>query len=287
VGRPVCRDGPIIDPFGDAINGCKELPGDSWRHRHDACKVAIARECLASKLPHDVEVYGLFAHLLPAVATEEGGDLQWARARQGLVPDFRLRLPTPQGPTDCLAELKCIGAGVTWHPRGRKGTGVERRAKTLPGCYRRGLAKYDRQFHGTAGRETGPLVQLLQSYGKLETLVVGPWGNGSKDLHQLVRTLAECRVGARARARGRGGSDWELGGTMGQIRRDLSLDFVRAQALCTIARLGQLGEGAREAARRREQATREEEGRRREQQAHFQAHVRGRGADRAGEIFAH
>ena len=38
--------------------------------------------------------------------------------RQGLVPDFRLRLPTPQGPTDCLAELKCFGAGVTWHPRG-------------------------------------------------------------------------------------------------------------------------------------------------------------------------
>ena len=72
---------------------------------------------------------------------------------------------------------------------------------------------------------------------------------------------------------------------MGQIRRDLSLDFVRAQALCTIARLGQLGEGARAAAQRRQQATREEEGRRREQQAHFQAHVQGRGVNRAGEIF--
>ena len=62
--------------------------------------MAISRECDAAKLPHDVEVYGLFAHLLPAVATEQGVELQFARACQGLVPDFRLRLPMPQGPTD-------------------------------------------------------------------------------------------------------------------------------------------------------------------------------------------
>ena len=108
--------GPIIDPYGDAVMCCNKLPGDTWRTRHDTCKMAISRESVAAKLPHDVEVYGLFAHLLPAVATEQGGELQWARARQGLVPDFRFRLPTPQGPTDTLAELKVISAGSTWHP---------------------------------------------------------------------------------------------------------------------------------------------------------------------------
>ena len=219
------------------------------------------------------------------MVTAQGGNLEWARARQGLVPDYRLRLPTPQGPTDVLAELKVIGAGISWHPRGQKGTGVERRAATLPGDYKRELAKYDRRFHNATGGEAGPLVRLLQSYGKLETLVVGPWGNGSKDLHQLVRTLAECRVSARARARGWEGPDWELGEVMGQIRRALSLDFVRAQALCTIARIGQLGEGARAAGQRRQQATREEEGRRREREAHYLAHIRGRGVDRAGDIY--
>ncbi len=56
--------------------------------------------------------------------------------------------------------------------------------------------------------------------------MVGPWGNGSKDLHNLVRTMAECRVAARARARGWPASDWELGEVMGQIRRDLSLDYM-------------------------------------------------------------
>ena len=209
-----------------------------------------------------------------------------ARARQGLVPDFRLRLPTPQGPTDCLAELKCIGAGVTWHPTGRKGTGVDKRAAGLASYYKRELAKYDRRFHNTQGEETGPLVRLLQSFRKLEALVVGPWGNASKDLHQLIRTLTECRVAGRVRARGQEASDWELGQVMGQIRRALSLDAIRAQSLCLLARLCYLGEGAHAAADRRQQAAREEEGRRRDQMAHYMAHIRGRGVSRAGEVFS-
>ena len=71
-GRPVCHGGPANDLFGDALMGCKELPGDTWRHRHNTIKVAISRECLASKLPHNVEVYSLFAPLLPAVVTQQG-----------------------------------------------------------------------------------------------------------------------------------------------------------------------------------------------------------------------
>ena len=144
----------------------------------------------------------------------------------------------------------------------------------------------NRRFHNTQGEETGPLVRLLQSFGKLEALVVGPWGNASKDLHQLIRTLAECRVAGRVRARGQEASDWELGQVMGQIRRALSLDAIRAQSLCLLARLCYLGEGAHAAADRRQQAAREEEGRRRDQMAHYMAHIRGRGVSRAGEVFS-
>ena len=165
------------------------------------------------------------------------------------------------------------------------GTGVERRAATLAPYYRRELAKYDRRFHNTREGDVGPLVSLLQSFGKLEGLVVGPWGNGSSDLHSLVRTLAESRVAHRVRARGQQASDHELGVVMGEVRRALSLDFVRAQALCLLSRLTFLGEGARAAAGRRQQATREEEERRRVQLAHYWAHVRGRGVPRAGEVY--
>ena len=162
---------------------------------------------------------------------------------------------------------------------------MDKRASALQGYYRRELAKYDTRFHGTTGRETGPLVTLLESFGKLEGLVVGPWGNGSKNLKNLVRTLAECRVASRERARGQEALDWELGVVTGQIRQALSLDFVRAQGLCLLSRLCHLGEGARAAVARRQQAGREEEARRREQTAHYLAHVQGRGVRRAGEIY--
>ena len=71
----------------------------------------------------------------------------------------------------------------------------------------------------------------------------------------------------------------------GQIRRALSLDFARAQGLCLLSRLCHLGEGARAAVARRQQAGREEEARRREQTAHYLAHVQGRGVRRAEEIY--
>ena len=174
-------------------------------------------QCLAAKLPHDVEVYGIFADLLPATEVEEGGELQWVRARQGLVPDFMLRLPTPEGPTDSLAELKVISAGVSWYPRGVEVRGTDKRAGLLQGEYRRKLAKYDRSYHGASQSQTGPLVSRLEGYGKLESMVVGPWGEGSKDLHLLIKNLAEQKISARIRGRGGGGSDLELGQALSQI----------------------------------------------------------------------
>ena len=87
---------------------CRKLPGDTWRARHDTRKLAIADEFLHAGLVHDCEVYGLFADLIPTQAVSQGETLQWGRARQGLVSDFRIRLPTPEGLSDQLAELKFV-----------------------------------------------------------------------------------------------------------------------------------------------------------------------------------
>ena len=73
-------------------------------------------------------------------------------------------------------------------------------------------------------------------------------------LHNLVRTLAKCRVASREQAREKEAWDLELGLVTGQIRRALSLDFVRAQGLCLLSRLGHLGKGATAALARRQQA---------------------------------
>ena len=79
VGKTLGRRGGVIDPYGDTIMNCSEIPGDSWRHRHDTGKMAITTECYDSKLPIDCEVYGLFSDLLPAAAEANGGGLEWGR----------------------------------------------------------------------------------------------------------------------------------------------------------------------------------------------------------------
>ena len=77
----------------------------------------------------------------------------------------------------------------------------------------------------------------------------------------------------------------ELGQVIGQIRRQLSCTFIRSQALCLLSRIGQLGPGAKAAAHRRSEALRADTARRREAQAHWQAHIKGRGLGRGGMVF--
>ena len=59
----------------------------------------------------------------------------------------------------------------------------------------------------------------------------------------------------------------------------------RAKALCLVSRLGQLGAGAKGAAERRKAAQKAEYGRQLEAQAHWMAHVRGRGLGKSGSFF--
>ena len=60
--------------------------------------------------------------------------------------------------------------------------------------------------------------------------MVGPWGEGSKDMHSLVKTIAETKVATKARALGRDLSDKELGIVVTQLRKYLSNSFIQAFA---------------------------------------------------------
>ena len=293
VGKPVGTKGQVIDKFGDAVLCCGEIPGDSWRHRHDTVKMAIYQEACLSKVPADCEVYGLFGDLLPAALLEEGGELQWGRARQGKVPDFKFLVPTPDGPRPSLAELKIISAGKTWYPRGIKGKGTSRRAARLNHEYEMKLHDYDVRFHGATQRRAGqlepapgPLVARFRDLGGLEDgqLVAGPWGDLSPDLHKLLLVFAESQVAAMSRAQGWEAGPGQLGKVMGEVRRALSVTVVRANALCLMERLSQLGPGAGAAAKRRHGALQLEERRRQERQA-FDLTWQGRGSSRVGRAF--
>ena len=88
------------------------IPGDLFRFRHDTVKTVLTFFfCLTSKIRAECEVYGLFRDLIPVEALEAEEDLQRGRGRQGLLPDFRIEIPTPEGePEYRLAELKIKGA---------------------------------------------------------------------------------------------------------------------------------------------------------------------------------
>ena len=104
VVKTVGWKGITIDMYGDAVMNCDDLTGDTWRH--DTVKTAIVSECLDAKLPHDCEVYGLFADLLSAIAEDDGGGLEWGRARQGLIPAFRPETANPRGDHRLLSRTK-------------------------------------------------------------------------------------------------------------------------------------------------------------------------------------
>ena len=71
---------------------------------------------------------------------------------------------------------------------------------------------------------------------------------------------------------------------MGETRRALSVTIVRANALCLLERLSQLGPGAGAAAKRRQVAVRMEERRRQDRQA-FDLAWQARGTSRVGRAF--
>ena len=160
----------------------------------------------------------MFRDLIPVEALAEEETLQRGRGRQGLLPDFRLDLPGPgAGPgalgnvESKLAELKVIGAVETYYPRGgaraRNKKGVERRAGLIPGEYRRPLAALDTRYHGVVEGKRGPLLRGLEGQGQLLTWVMGAWQEGSKDVHDLLETLADNKVAVLGLARGREASD--------------------------------------------------------------------------------
>ena len=70
----------------------------------------------------------------------------------------------------------------------------------------------------------------------------------------------------------------------GEIRRVMSITIVRANALCLLGRLSQLGPGVGAAARRRQEALRLEERRRRDREA-FDMAWHARGSCRVGRAF--
>ena len=90
--------------------------------------------------------------------------------------------------------------------------------------------------------EVGPCVARFEIFGDILELVVGAFGEESSELDRVVTAMAESRVLYLSRESGKPVRDGCRSAVLAQYRR---------QAACLTARLGNLGEGAKQAAGRR------------------------------------
>ena len=287
---PVCKDrvGSMVgkrsvDIFGDNIMSAA-LPGDHWRTRHDKLKMTLNSICTWARLPTTCEVWGLFSHLIPnkALSRIEGG-----RKRQGLVPDFRLEMPSGTGGTEYrLAELKVISCCDTWYKPSKSANtrATEKRANGLQIEYHRKAKKVDQDLLGVGEGEKGPVERRLDEFGNLIGLCFGAWGEASTDVHNLIQTLAESRLKFQGLQAGRPRSKQELGLIVGQVRRRLSLAAVKAQADCLLSRIHQVGPGNTQLAKKREWAVMEDMRMKRERGAQWLLQYEGTQSLRKGFI---
>ena len=272
-----------VDLYGDNVVS-EVLPGDHWRIRHDSIKMTINSVCQWARVPSTVEVWGLFSHLIPSQALSR---IDSGRARQGLVPDFRLQLPLKTGNSQAsLAELKIISCCDTWYKpsAGSRVRGTDKRAEGLQSDYRTKAKNIDRDILGAQSR--GPVERRLDEFGQIIGLVFGPWADASKDVHSLIGTLAESRLRFQMLQQGRpeGGSDNELAIIVGQLRRKLSLAVTKANVTCLLSKLHQVGPGNKQLAKKRDWVLQEDEKMRRERNAQWIRNVDGVTSKQKGMI---
>ena len=273
VGEKVGKS--VVDVFGDNIMAAA-LPGDHWRTRHDTVKLCINSLCKWARIPATVEVWGLFSHLIPQEALNR---MESGRARQGLIPDFRLEIPAETGESNVvLAELKVISCCTTrYQPgRGNKVRATDRRAQGLEAEYRRKAKTLDKSILGTADQR-GPVEKRLDEFGTLVGLCIGAWGEGSQDVHMLIEKMAKSRLKHQMLEEGRpeGGSDNEYAIIVGQIRRRLSVTALKAQVACLLSRLHQIGAGNKQLAQKRSWAIKQDDLMRQERKSQWARRIEG------------
>ena len=196
VGSRINNDSTrLCDPYGLNLLGGSILPGDAWRKRHDHVKWALVEALNSMDVDVECEVLGLFSQFV----SQEGRDhlMSSHRARQGLIPDFKMTV----GNRSHLMDLKGISLCHTWYVLKQRQTdpkplwAVEARAKEIPRYYlRRAHANIDVEFNGTNPDEVGPMEKALKDMGGIAPLVFGHFGEISKGFDRLL--VKAAKIGA-------------------------------------------------------------------------------------------
>ena len=130
------------------------------------------------------------------------------------------------------------------------------------------------------------MERKLEEFGDIMGLCFGAWGEGSRDVHDLVEVLAKSRLKAQMLEVGRHdeGSNNELALVTGQIRRKLSETVVKSQVNCLLSRLHQVGPGSKNLAKKRQWALQMDEKMKKDNRAQWLRRIEGVNTLRKGMI---
>ena len=95
------------------------------------------------------------------------------------------------------------------------------------------------------------VLRPVNKSSQIQGLVVGAFQQGSDDIHALLDVLTDSQLRARGLARGREGSNHERSTILAGLRRRLSMVPAKAYSACLMDRVSSVGEGHRQAAKRR------------------------------------
>ena len=212
------------------------MTGDGWRTRHDTVKWQLHALLEGAQINSSTEVFGLFAACLDQTSTS-GLD---ATTKQGMVPDFKIGLV---GKPDTLMELKTIGhvkAHFNLASSKERCGGVAHRAATIHNEYVKKAVAADRKHnrHVSVNGSKGRMQVVLESFPKVKGLVVGPHGEGSEDLHYLLKEIAGEWAGKSWLSMGSPSVVVAKGVIMARVYRTMGIAAVRAHAVMLRERLG-------------------------------------------------
>ena len=130
------------------------------------------------------------------------------------------------------------------------------------------------------------MERRLASFGRVRGWVFGAWGECSEEVHSMVQRLAKAKTELAGTEPGHRrlfeSKAALLSSEVGFLRRRLSFTVVREQSRLLLDRVQLLGDGAREARRRREWGEMVERVEMRERRAQVVSLMQGRSIRRSG-----
>ena len=236
-----------LDAHGHALP--RTASSSLTKPRHDSIKWCIDALMNEAEMPHECEVFNLFAAFV-----RQDGDQE--RTLQGLVPDFMYQRDPPHR---TLGDVKCISVCKSWYSDARMNArcgAVSARQQRVTPEYIGKARRADRTYNGIRRNDVGPLEAEVKRHGRIDGLVFGAYGEASSDVEQLVQKIAAGS--AQRHWRGMGARDVMEAKSIliARARKWLGVEAVRGHAMLKLDRLRQVVGGNFDNAQRRRCASR-------------------------------